>query len=76
MGSLYSRDIGGNISKGNYIIFLDFNDIVLKEGILKAYNIILFKLSYYFNIFTFLYPLLFSFFFTIFFNSLNFKYIF
>ena len=39
MGSLYSRDIGGNISKGNYIIFLDFNDIVLKEGILKAYII-------------------------------------
>ena len=38
MGSLYSRAIGGKIAKGNYIIFFDTDDIILKEGILKAYN--------------------------------------
>jgi len=38
MGSLYSRAIGGNLSKGNYIIFFDSDDIILKEGILKSYN--------------------------------------
>jgi hypothetical protein len=38
MGSLYSRAIGGNISKGKYIIFFDSDDIILKEGILNAYH--------------------------------------
>jgi hypothetical protein len=38
MGTLYSRAIGGNIAKANYVIFLDSDDIVLKEGILNAYN--------------------------------------
>ena len=37
MGSLYSRSIGGNIAKGKYIIFVDSDDIILKEGILKVY---------------------------------------
>ena len=37
MGSLYSRAIGGNIAKGDYFIFFDSDDIILKEGILKAY---------------------------------------
>lgn len=41
MGSLYSRAIGGNMAKGNYCIFFDSDDIILKEGILKAYNHIL-----------------------------------
>ena len=38
MGSLYSRAIGGNIAKANYVIFFDSDDIILKEGILNAYN--------------------------------------
>ena len=38
MGSLYSRAIGGNIAKGEYIIFFDSDDIILKEGILKVYH--------------------------------------
>lgn len=38
MGSLYSRAIGGNIAKGYYFIFFDSDDIILKEGIIKAYN--------------------------------------
>ena len=38
MGSLYTRYIGALYSKGEYIIFLDSDDIILKEGILKAYN--------------------------------------
>jgi glycosyltransferase involved in cell wall biosynthesis len=38
MGSLYSRAIGGNIAKAEYIIFFDSDDIILKEGILKAYH--------------------------------------
>jgi glycosyltransferase involved in cell wall biosynthesis len=38
MGSLYSRAIGGNIAKGEYFIFFDSDDIILKEGILQAYN--------------------------------------
>jgi len=38
MGSLYSRAIGGNLAKGNYIIFFDCDDIILKEGILKTYH--------------------------------------
>ena len=46
MGSLYSRAIGGNMAKGNYCIFFDSDDIILKEGILKAYNhIIKYKLD-------------------------------
>lgn len=38
MGALYSRAIGATKAKGNYIIFCDSDDIVLKEGISKAYN--------------------------------------
>lgn len=38
MGSLYSRAIGGKIAKANYVIFLDSDDIILKKGILNAYN--------------------------------------
>ena len=38
MGSLYTRYIGSLYSKGEYIIFLDSDDIILKKGILKAYN--------------------------------------
>ena len=38
MGALYSRAIGGNIAKGNYFIFFDSDDIILKEGIFQAYN--------------------------------------
>jgi glycosyltransferase involved in cell wall biosynthesis len=46
MGSLYSRAIGANIAKGNYFIFFDPDDIILKKGILKAYNhIIKYKLD-------------------------------
>jgi len=46
MGSLYSRAIGANTAKANYIIFFDPDDIILKEGILKAYNhIIKYKLD-------------------------------
>ena len=46
MGSLYSRAIGGNIAKGDYFIFFDSDDIILKEGILKAYNhIVKYKLD-------------------------------
>ena len=46
MGSLYSRAIGGKIAKGDYFIFFDSDDIILKEGILKAYNhIVKYKLD-------------------------------
>jgi glycosyltransferase involved in cell wall biosynthesis len=46
MGSLYSRAIGGIIAKGDYFIFFDSDDIILKEGILKAYNhIVKYKLD-------------------------------
>ena len=38
MGALYTRYIGALHSKGEYIIFVDSDDIILKEGILKAYN--------------------------------------
>jgi glycosyltransferase involved in cell wall biosynthesis len=38
MGSLYSRYEGFRHSKGEFIIFFDSDDIVLKNGILKAYN--------------------------------------
>ena len=40
MGSLYSRYKGFSYSKGEFIIFFDSDDIVLKNGILKAYNYI------------------------------------
>jgi glycosyltransferase involved in cell wall biosynthesis len=46
MGSLYSRAIGGNLAKGDYFVFFDSDDIILKEGILKAYNhIVKYKLD-------------------------------
>ena len=38
MGVLYSRYIGQKIAKANYSIFLDCDDIVLEEGIIKSYN--------------------------------------
>ena len=37
-GSLYSRAIGGKMAKADYVIFFDSDDVILKEGILKAYN--------------------------------------
>ena len=37
-GALNSRYKGAMLSKGEYIIFVDSDDIVLKEGIMKAYN--------------------------------------
>ena len=37
-GALYSRYIGLKMSKSNYSIFLDCDDIVLKYGILNSYN--------------------------------------
>lgn len=37
-GALNSRYKGAMFSKGEYIIFVDSDDIVLKEGIMKAYN--------------------------------------
>ena len=38
MGALYSRYIGQKIAKANYSIFLDCDDIVLEDGIIKSYN--------------------------------------
>ena len=38
MGTLYSRYIGQKSAHANYLIFLDCDDIVLKDGIFKAYN--------------------------------------
>ena len=40
MGALYSRYNGAIHSKGEYILFVDSDDIVLKDGILNAYNYI------------------------------------
>ena len=40
MGSLYTRYKGVQYSKGEFIIFVDSDDIVLKDGILRAYNYI------------------------------------
>ena len=37
-GAFNSRFKGAMLSKGEYIIFVDSDDIVLKEGIMKAYN--------------------------------------
>ena len=38
MGSLYTRYNGAIHAKGEYIIFVDSDDIILKDGIYKAYN--------------------------------------
>ena len=38
MGTLNTRYKGALFSKGEYIIFVDSDDIVLKKGIMKAYN--------------------------------------
>ena len=38
MGSLYTRYFGAINAIGEYIIFIDSDDIVLKEGIINAYN--------------------------------------
>jgi glycosyltransferase involved in cell wall biosynthesis len=40
MGALNARYNGAIHSKGEYILFVDSDDIVLKDGILKAYNYI------------------------------------
>ena len=40
MGTLYSRYKGAIYSKGKYIIFVDSDDIILKEGLLNSYNYI------------------------------------
>ena len=40
MGSLFGRSIGAINSKGEYILFVDSDDIILKEGLLKIYNYI------------------------------------
>ena len=37
-GSLYARYCGAIFSKGEYIIFVDSDDIILKKGILQSYN--------------------------------------
>ena len=37
-GTLYSRIQGALKSKGEYIIFIDSDDIVLKDGIYNSYN--------------------------------------
>jgi len=42
-GSLYSRSIGAINSKGDYIIFVDSDDIILSSGISNAYQTILEK---------------------------------
>ena len=39
-GSLYSRALGAFNSKGDYIIFVDSDDIIISEGISKAYKYI------------------------------------
>ena len=38
MGSLYTRYNGAIHAKGEYIIFVDSDDIILKEGLFKTYN--------------------------------------
>ena len=39
-GSLYTRYKGAIHSKGEFIIFVDSDDLILKDGILRAYNYI------------------------------------
>ena len=39
-GSLYARYKGAIMAKGNYILFADSDDIILKDGIYYAYNYI------------------------------------
>lgn len=39
-GTLYSRSNGALHSKGEYLIFVDSDDLVLKEGLLNSYNYI------------------------------------
>ena len=38
MGTLYSRYIGEINAKANFIIFVDCDDIILKNGIFNTYN--------------------------------------
>jgi cellulose synthase/poly-beta-1,6-N-acetylglucosamine synthase-like glycosyltransferase len=38
MGSLYTRYNGALFSQGDYIIFVDSDDLVLKSGIINTYN--------------------------------------
>ena len=38
MGSLYTRYNGALFSQGDYIIFVDSDDLVLKNGIINTYN--------------------------------------
>ena len=40
MGSLYSRYNGAIHSKTKYIIFVDSDDLILKEGISNSYHYI------------------------------------
>ena len=40
IGSLYTRYKGAMFAKGEYIIFVDSDDIVLKDGIFNSYNYI------------------------------------
>lgn len=40
MGPLFGRSIGAIYSKGEYILFVDSDDIILKDGLLKIYNYI------------------------------------
>ena len=39
-GALYSRSQGALHSKGQYIIFIDSDDLVLRNGIYNSYNYI------------------------------------
>ena len=39
-GTLYSRIQGAFKSKGEYILFIDSDDLILKEGLYKSYNYI------------------------------------
>ena len=39
-GALYSRVSGALYSKGEYIIFIDSDDLILKEGLYNSYNYI------------------------------------
>ena len=40
MGTLYSRYIGELNAKSEYIIFIDCDDFVLKDGIFNSYKYI------------------------------------